>query len=135
MIGGILVLNLGTTFAAASAAGGGTVRVPPGTFTTLPFNLTSHTTLKLEWGAVLQAVIENQPGAPIATSWPKIRAIPSYAGGFDFQGSGEEKYHPLIFGYQVRNVSVLGPGKIDGGAVYWLSRVAYDCAASGTPRL
>ena len=122
--------SIARAFAAASAAGGGTVRVPPGHWTTMPFNLSSHTTLKLERGAVLQAPIENQPGAGLA-AWPLVEPLPTYAGGFDFQGSGFRKYHPLVFGYKLRNVSIEGPGAIDGAGVYWLTRVGYDCAASG----
>jgi polygalacturonase len=114
-------------FAAAAAAGGGTVVVPPGRWTSMPFHVTSHTTLKLAAGATLQAVIERQPGSGIA-EWPLIDPMPSYAGGFDFQGSSFRKHQPFIFGYQVRNVSIEGPGTVDGAGVYWLSRVAYTTA-------
>jgi hypothetical protein len=39
----------------ASAAGGGTVVVPPGTFISMPVRLRSHVTLRLERGAVLKS--------------------------------------------------------------------------------
>merc|ERR1712217_304440 len=54
-----------------SAAGGGTLTIPSGTWLTGPFNMTSDMTLYLEAGAKLVAA-----GDP--SLWPIVAALPTY---------------------------------------------------------
>ena len=63
---------------AISAAGGGTLTFPPGTYLTGPFNLTSGTTLLLQNSTIT--------AEPYSAAWPLIDYLPSYGQGRDFPG-------------------------------------------------
>merc|ERR1719183_3480162 len=72
---------------------GGEVVIPRGTFVTGPINISSHTTLLLQEGAVLL-------GSPNKSDYPKIPAPPSYGVGRDDRSVPpytKLRYHPLIF--------------------------------------
>lgn len=72
--------------ATASGQGGGTVYVPPGTYSIGTIQLQSHVTLYLEAGAQLKA------NAEIA----------------------EFEHGAIIYGENVEHISICGPGTIDG---------------------
>jgi polygalacturonase len=116
------VLNTGA-FAAAianvSAAGGGTVVVPAGTWLTGPFNLSSNLQLLLDASATVLASANRD-------DWAIVAPVPSYGRGRDFPGP---RYQPLIGAYNVSNVRIAstgvavpggGGGTINGqGAGWW----------------
>jgi polygalacturonase len=91
---------------AASAAGGGTVYFPAGIYASYSIHLRNHIALYLEHGATLLA------------------ATPALQRGYDpaepgaittFQDYGHSHWHnSLIWGDGIEDVSILGPGRIDG---------------------
>jgi polygalacturonase len=84
------------TIDAASAAGGGIVEIPPGEFVAGPFHLASDIDLQLDAGAML-----------------KMLPIDKYPGGTSDPDS-------FISGRGLHDVSITGPGTIDGqGAPWW----------------
>ena len=91
---------------AASRAGGGTVRFPSGRYLSFSIRLASDVTLLLEAGAVIEAAD------------PAV-----HRGAYDspeestdlYQDFGHSHWHnSLIWGVDVRNVGIVGPGMIDG---------------------
>lgn len=88
----------------AHRSGGGVVRIPPGVFRTGGLQLRSYVTLHLDAGSVLlgSASIEDyayHPGPPT---------------------HGDANGHHLIFAEDEDDVTICGPGTIDGqGASYW----------------
>jgi len=91
--------------AAAHAEGGGTVRVGAGTYLSASIRLQSHVGLFLDHGAALVAA---EPTAapydePEPNEWDK------------FQDFGHSHWHnSLIWGENVEDVSITGPGLING---------------------
>ncbi len=97
---------------ACSAAGGGTVFVSAGIFPTGSIQLRSDVTLALDAGAVLRAL----PGAMQA--W---EPNPNDHGLMD-----PAYYHwraSLLWGEELQNVKILGPGALDGSALTRSSKV------------
>ncbi|HVW07639.1 MAG TPA: glycosyl hydrolase family 28-related protein [Bryobacteraceae bacterium] len=92
---------------AAAVAGGGAVVFPAGTYVTGSIRLRSNITLQFEPGARLRA--SSDPAAydqPEPNQWDK------------FQDAGHSHFHDsLIWGENIENVSIVGPGLIDGGAL------------------
>jgi len=87
-------------------AGGGIVRVPPGTYLIKPVSLRGQTTLVIESGAVLQATTNHQAFMKEPGDWQKAKS------------SGD--FVPLISGVDLTNVAITGNGTIDGaGQVWW----------------
>jgi hypothetical protein len=90
----------------ASAAGGGTVLVPPGTWLTGPIHLASNINLHVSEGATLlfsQDFDDYLP--PVLTRW---------------EGQELYGYSPLIYARDCQNVAITGAGKLDGqGAAWW----------------
>jgi polygalacturonase len=85
------------TIDTCSAAGGGTVIVPAGTFLCGPVSLKSNITFKLESGAMLKALPYN--------SYP---------------GAGTSTVSSFINGNGVSNITITGTGAIEGqGADWW----------------
>ena len=92
--------------AAASAAGGGTVVFPAGTYSCHSVHLQSHVTLRLDAGATL------------------VAAPPTAAEGYDppeptrfdlYQDFGHSHFHnSLIWGEGLTDVAIVGHGLIDG---------------------
>jgi polygalacturonase len=82
---------------ACGAAGGGTVRLTPGTYLSQPLTLRNRTTLLLEAGAKLQATDAES----------------------DFAGDKPGSFIPFIAGRNLADVAILGPGVIDGAGARW----------------
>jgi polygalacturonase len=90
---------------AAAAAGGGTVYFPAGTYPSFSIRLRSHVGLYLEHGATLLAA---------DTSRGKYDA-PEPGPGNEYQDFGHSHWHnSLIWGEDVEDVSIEGPGLIHG---------------------
>ena len=94
---------------AASAAGGGTVYFSAGTFATYSVHLKSNIALYLDHGATLLAADPPAVGEPGGYDAPEPNAFDWYE---DF---GHSHWHnSLIWGENLENVSILGPGTIFG---------------------
>ncbi len=96
------------TILAASKAGGGTVFVPAGTYLCGSIHLTNNIHLYLDAGAVIL-------GAPQATN-AYDPTEPWH--GQAYQDGGHCYFHnSLIWGENLTNVSITGPGMINGGGL------------------
>ena len=104
---------------AASQAGGGTVRFPAGTYLSASIHLKSDVALELDHGAVIEAVSETvAPYDP-----PEDNAWSAY------QDFGHSHWHnSLIWGENLRNVSIVGPGLIHGKGLH---SSLYDSGSHG----
>ncbi len=92
--------------AAASAAGGGTVLFPAGTYRCHSVHLQSHVTLYLDAGATLAAA---PPTAAEGYDPPEPTRFDKY------QDFGHSHFHnSLIWGENLTDVAIVGPGLIDG---------------------
>jgi len=106
---------------ACAKAGGGTVRIPAGTYLVTPFELTSHTALFLERGATLRA--SDRP-----TDWGSPESLPTTQSELDrLKG----KLKPLIGGKNLTDVAIRGQGTIDGNGSWWWAHS--EKAARGHP--
>ncbi|MCC6819514.1 MAG: glycoside hydrolase family 28 protein [Verrucomicrobia subdivision 3 bacterium] len=93
---------------AASAAGGGTVYVPAGTYLSGSIHLTNNIHLLLDAGAVI-----------LGEKWNSEAYDPTepYTLGA-YQDGGHSFFHnSLIWGEGLTNVSITGPGMINGGGL------------------
>ena len=87
---------------ACSAAGGGTVLVPKGTFLTGAIHLKSNTNLHLAEGAVLRFYTDPKRYLPLVyTRWESTECM---------------NYSPLIYAFEQTNIAVTGAGTLDGQA-------------------
>ncbi|CAL9023982.1 unnamed protein product [Prunus brigantina] len=88
--------------------GGAQLYVPPGSWLTGSFNLTSHLTLFLEAGAIIL-------GSQDYAHWDIVKPLPSYGRGTGW------RYRSLINGHNLSDVVITGDnGTIDGqGSVWW----------------
>jgi polygalacturonase len=114
--------------AKASAAGGGTVLVPPGQWLTGPIHLASNINLHVAVGATLlfsQDFADYLP--PVLTRW---------------EGQEMFGYSPLIYARDCQNIAITGGGKLDGqGAAWWPWKKTqqesaiklYEMVTSGVP--
>jgi polygalacturonase len=95
---------------AASRAGGGTVRLPAGTYLCFSLHLRSHLTLRFDPGAILLA----------ATPAPGFGAYDDpepndWGDRHQYQDFGHSHWHnSLLWGENLEDVSIVGPGLIDG---------------------
>lgn len=111
--------------AAVARAGGGHLVVPAGTYRTAPFKLCSNLELHLEAGAVIRA-----PDTFAAFGLPEPAT-------FRTQAEANARTHvpePLISGKDLHDVTLSGPGIIDGsGALWWAwsERAARNAARPG----
>ena len=109
---------------AAHTAGGGTVRFPAGTYLSVSIHLQSNIALYLDPGGIITAA-KLQDGA--AYDAPEPNAFDAY------QDFGHSHWHnSLIWGEDLENVSILGPGLIHGVGLsdgFWSRR-----AATGPPK-
>jgi polygalacturonase len=88
---------------AAAAAGGGTIYFPAGNYLSTSIHLKSKITLRLEQGCTL-----------IAAESGLDEPEPNPA-GFNYQDFGHSHWHnSLIWGENLEDVSIIGPGKIWG---------------------
>jgi len=92
---------------AAAAAGGGAVNFPAGTYLSVSIRLRSNITLQLEHGATILAA-ETVPGK-ITYDLPEPNEWDMYQ---DFGHSHWQ--NSLIWGIGLENVSIVGPGLING---------------------
>ena len=92
--------------AAVVKAGGGTVVVPRGRFSTGPIVLASNVNLHLAEGAVLAFSQNFDDYLPVVfTRWEGLEAY---------------NYSPLIYAKDCENVAITGSGKLDGqGSAWW----------------
>ncbi len=88
--------------AACSAAGGGRVLVPAGTFHTGPVHLRSGVHLHVAKGAVLR--FSTDPG-------DYLPVVPT-----SYEGNDCYNYSPLVYAYRQTNIAVTGEGTLDGQA-------------------
>jgi polygalacturonase len=86
---------------ACSAAGGGTVVVPRGTFRTAAIHLKSHTNLHLDEGAVLRFSTDAQRYPLVYSRW---------------EGTECMNYSPLLYAFEQTDIAVSGSGTLDGQA-------------------
>ena len=95
---------------AAASAGGGTVRFPPGTYASYSIHLKSNVTLYLETGATILAAPDRSQGGP-----GEYDAAEPNQPWEDYQDFGHNHWHnSLIWGEDLDNVAILGPGLIWG---------------------
>ena len=96
------------TIEACAQAGGGTVYLPPGTYVSGSIRLKSNLHLWLAMGAVIL-------GAP-----QELNAydLPEPFGGIAYQDGGHTYFHnSLLWGEDLTNVVISGPGRINGGGL------------------
>lgn len=98
---------LNAAIEAAAKNGGGTVVIPPGRYLTFSVRLRSHVTLRFEPGAIIEAAD------------PAIHAgqydLPEPNAANLYQDFGHSHWHNSLFwGDEVEDVSIVGPGLIDG---------------------
>ena len=95
---------------AAAAAGGGTVFIPAGTYRSFSIRLKSNITLYFDQGSTLVAASPNDGDgrydSPEPNKWDK------------YQDFGHTHWHnSLIWGENLENISILGPGLIWGNGL------------------
>ncbi len=91
-------------FEEAIGSGSRVVDVPAGIWLTGPLTLKSNTTLNIESGATIKFIDDPHLYPPVFTRWEGHRC---YA------------MHPLVYAEGAENVSVTGPGVIDGSGEKW----------------
>lgn len=106
---------------AASAQGGGTVRVPAGTFLTGPIHLLSNSTLDLDAGAIVKFSTDFDDYLPMVPSrWEGIEVT---------------NFSPLIYARHATNIAIRGRGVLDGqGKAWWDQWFKVKGAGKDTPR-
>jgi polygalacturonase len=91
---------------ACAKAGGGTVRIPAGTYLSQPLTLGDKTTLQLDEGAVVLASPDHKHFMKQPGDWLAAKS------------SGDFK--PLLTGKDLTDIAITGKGAIDGnGSVWW----------------
>lgn len=94
---------------AAAAAHGGTVYFGPGTYSSFSIHLKSGVTLYLDHGATLLAASPDE--RPDALGYDPAENVLEKT----YQDYGHSHWHnSLIWGENVENVAIVGPGRIDG---------------------
>lgn len=89
----------------ASAAGGGTVYIPAGTYLTGPIHLKSNITLHLDPGATLKFSTDFADYMPF---------VPSR-----YEGICVQNFSPLIYANHADNIAITGRGTLDGQGLAW----------------
>lgn len=93
---------------ACAKAGGGTVYLPAGTYLSGSIHLTNNLNLFLDAGAVILGAPQNMNAYDETESWE----------GKAYQDGGHTFFHnSLIWGENLTNVSITGPGMINGGGL------------------
>jgi polygalacturonase len=94
----------------AAANGGGTVRLPAGVYLSYSIRLKSNITLHLDSGAILRAAHKSIHGGEGYDAPEDIGDDGRY------QDFGHSAWHnSLIWGEKLENITITGPGLIDGG--------------------
>ncbi|WP_423128302.1 glycoside hydrolase family 28 protein [Gaoshiqia sp. Z1-71] len=88
-----------------AAEGGGTIYFPAGNYLTGPIHLKSNITLYLEAGATLRFTDDFDAYLPM---------VPSR-----WEGTDVVNFSPLIYAYQVENITIAGRGTLDGQGKKW----------------
>jgi polygalacturonase len=88
--------------------GGGTVRLPAGTYLSQPISLHSKTTLLLDRGATLKATDDPKDYLPASVTWEDI-----------LQGSARGPFANFVNGKDLVDVTITGQGTIDGSGARW----------------
>lgn len=110
--------------AAVAKAGGGTLYVPPGTWLTGPFNLTSGLTLQLDNATILASAN--------FSDWQVVDWLPSYGRGRNLPGP---RYGPLIWAVNCSSVRITSAsnssnlesyGVVDGQGAPWWNAVVHN---------
>ena len=113
---------------------GGRLVFPKGIYLTAPICLKSHTTLELKEGATLL-------GIPDKSKYPVIPGeIPNLNGGDTvhfgaWEGNAVPMHQALVFAEYAEDITVIGPGQVDGNAEaagWWIDVKKYPI---GRPRL
>jgi polygalacturonase len=95
---------------AASAAGGGTVEVPAGTYLSFSIRLKSHITLHLDQGCVIVGATEAPGFGAYDAAEPN-----DWGDKFQYQDFGHSHFHnSLIYGDGLEDIAITGPGMIYG---------------------
>ena len=95
---------------AASAAGGGVVRLPAGTYLSFSIHLRSRVTLQLEAGCRLLAATPAEGFGAYDAAEPN-----EWGDKFLYQDFGHSHWHnSLLWGENLEDVTILGPGLIHG---------------------
>ena len=89
----------------AAESGGGTVYFPAGNYLTGPIHMKSNITLYIDAGATIKFSEDFDDYLPM---------VPTR-----FQGINCNGFSPLIYGYEVENVSIIGQGTVDGQGDIW----------------
>lgn len=100
---------------AAASAGGGTVHFPAGTYPSFSIHLRSHVSLHLGRGATLLAADPaDYQGPGYDPPEPNI-----WGDEHEYQDFGHSHWHnSLIWGEDLEDVGILGPGTIDGAGLW-----------------
>lgn len=100
---------------AAASAGGGTVHFPAGTYPSFSIHLRSHVSLHLGRGATLLAADPaDYEGPGYDPPEPNI-----WGDEHEYQDFGHSHWHnSLIWGEDLEDVGILGPGTIDGAGLW-----------------
>ena len=94
----------------AAARGGGTIAFPAGNYLCYTIRLKSNITLFLEQGATIIAADQPRPGQAGYDNFE-----PNVFGDLVYQDFGHSHWrNSLIWGEQLENISILGPGRIWG---------------------
>ena len=101
---------------AASAAGGGKVIFPPGTYLSGALFVKSNVNLHLDEGVIIQAIQDDQH---FPDRWTRVAGIE-----MDWPAA-------LINVYEQENVRITGKGVIDGNGKYWWDKFWGDPPRSG----
>lgn len=110
--------------AAASAASGGTVHFPKGTYLTGPIHLKSNVNLELDDGVVVKFSDKFEDYLPM---------VPVRKSGLEIHN-----WSPLIYGWKVSHVTISGKGTFDGSGSKWWSffntlRATHDSTGKWDP--
>ncbi len=98
---------------AAAAAGGGTVRVPPGNYLCYSIRLKSNVALYLDQNAVIVAA--DPPADPAASTFASYDLAEPNTPWDAYQDYGHNHWHnSLLWGDGIENFSIFGPGLIWG---------------------
>ena len=99
---------INAAIAACSQGGGGTVYVPAGTYLSGSIHLTNNLNLHLDAGAVILGAPQNEDAYDEAEPWE----------GTAYQDGGHTYFHnSLLWGENLTNISITGPGMINGGGL------------------
>jgi polygalacturonase len=91
--------------AKVAEAGGGTIYFPAGDYLTGPIHMRSNLVLHIEAGATLRFSDDFDHYMPF---------VPSR-----WEGTNVNNFSPLIYAFEVENITITGRGKIDGQGKKW----------------